>query len=337
MSVDGVIILHTARNAGSDNHSAGLSADFPFCDYLFMKMLHHHGGFFINGVTVPLHKVTQFLSGAFLVKHRIVFHCLHEFIETRNRRIVPQYVQNKPFLNRLLHGIDVERPVLDFAAVCIRNPECFQRLIFRRGGKGEIAGVGQKFPPLHHGVDFVLIVQIGVIGKRGKGKIHLRRVASALTGMRFIYHNGETMIFMFASDLREGKGEFFYRCNDHAFAVRDGLCQFSGALRPKDCTPNLRELFDSIADLPIQNTAVRYHNHGIQQRAIVFLQSDQLIRKPRNGIGFAASGAVLNQIPFSDAVFPYIGKQFFHHVKLMESRKYLLDRFLFCLRVRLLY
>ena len=87
------------------------------------------------------------------------------------------------------------------------------------------------------------------------------------------------------------------------------LLQVIGVLRPHNGIGELHELFDRIADLFIKIDAIGYDDNGVEKRFAVMLEADQLMRKPGNGVGFSAAGAVLNEIAFPDAVGFDVGEQ----------------------------
>ena len=118
--IDRIIVLYTPGNTGGYYHCAGLTADFPLGNDLFMEMLHHHGSLFPDGIAIALHKAAKFFLRTLLIKHRIIFNCFHQFVEAVDRGIVLKHIQNKALLNCLLHRIHVEWPVLDFVPILIR-------------------------------------------------------------------------------------------------------------------------------------------------------------------------------------------------------------------------
>ncbi len=65
---------------------------------------------------------------------------------------------------------------------------------------------------------------------------------------------------------------------------------------------DLGELLDGVADLFIQNAPVGDHDDGIEDRLIVFLQTNQLVRQPGDGVGFSAAGRMLDQIALAAAM-----------------------------------
>ena len=171
--VDGIIVFHTARNARCYNHRPGLSSNFAFSNYLFVEMLHHHSSLFRNSIFAAFNETAKFFLRPLFVKHWVVLDSFHQLIKTVNGCVILKHIQNKTFLDCLLHRVDMEWPVLDVIAVLIRNAESFKRLIFRRSGKGKVAGIAKQLAPLHHSINLILIVEFVIRRKARKGKVHL--------------------------------------------------------------------------------------------------------------------------------------------------------------------
>ena len=162
------------------------------------------------------------------------------------------------------------------SSVFIHNKyaESLQCLILRCGRKGKIAGIIQQLTPFHHSVDFVLVVHLIIRGKPGEGKIHLRRVASALPGMRLINDNSETILFVSGSNLRNNVWEFLNRGNNDALAVCDGFGKIAGVFCPGHSIADLHKLLDGIPDLFIEDTAVSDYNDRVQHRTPILFKSN---------------------------------------------------------------
>ena len=99
---------------------------------------------------------------------------------------------------------------------------------------------------------------------------------------------------------------------------------------------HLHKLLDGVADLLIKDAAVRYNKDRVNQRTAILFNADQLMRQPCDGVRFAASCTVLNQVTLTDTVGTNIGKQLFNHIQLMVARKYLFDRLLLSILVNFL-
>jgi len=133
-----MIVFNTAFNTAGNDHRTRLSTDLSLGNNLLMEVADHHIRFFGDGKRLALHKGTQLFLRLLLVKQRIIFHRLFQPIESVDRRIVFQHIQNKAFLNRLLHGVYVERAMFNLTGIHICITEGFQRLILRRSGKGKV-------------------------------------------------------------------------------------------------------------------------------------------------------------------------------------------------------
>ena len=55
-------------------------------------------------------------------------------------------------------------------------------------------------------------------------------------------------------------------------------------------------------------------------RGVVFLQANELMREPGDGVGFAATGGVLNQVTLAGALLFDVGEQPAHDVELVVPR-----------------
>ena len=134
-----------------------------------MEVVNHHSGLLRYGIAVALHKIAEFLLGALFVKHRIVLDSLHQSVKAVNRRVIPQHIQNESLLDSLLHRVDMEWLMLQFALIIqyripifIHNKyaEGLQRLVLWCSCEGKIAGIIQQLTPFHHSVDFILVVHL---------------------------------------------------------------------------------------------------------------------------------------------------------------------------------
>ena len=160
--VDGIVGLDAAWDARGHHHCAGLSVQLLLSDDLLMEVIHHHGSLLGDDIRIPLDKGTQFFLGALFVEHRIVLDLLGNLVPAVNRRIVFQDVKDEAFLNGLLHGVNMERPVLDFAILFIWRSENLLGLVLWRRGERKIARGLYELPALDNGIDLVFIVHFVV-------------------------------------------------------------------------------------------------------------------------------------------------------------------------------
>jgi hypothetical protein len=63
--------------------------------------------------------------------------------------------------------------------------------------------------------------------------------------------------------------------------------------------PDLHELLDGPLNLTVQDPAVSDDDHRIEHLVTISFRADQLVRQPRDRVGLAAAGGVLNQVAFN--------------------------------------
>ena len=124
-----------------------------------------------------------------------------------------------PSWDGLLHGVGVEGHVLGPPALGYGVAEYLQGLVLRRGGEGEVAGVGHQLLRLHDAVDLVLGGLVVLLGARlSQRHGHRRRHAPALTGVGLVDNDGEPAPPMLVADGVQNEGEFLDRGDDDALA-----------------------------------------------------------------------------------------------------------------------
>ena len=84
--------------------------------------------------------------------------------------------------------------------------------------------------------------------------------------------------------------------HDDFLAARDELSQVGRVFRMPDRRTDLRELLDGVADLLVEDLSVGDDDDRVEDRRRVLLQTNQLMRQPRNRIRFARTRRMLNQI-----------------------------------------
>ena len=164
-----------------------------------------------------------------------------------------EHVEDEAFLDRLLHRVAVEGPVLDLARLAGRLAEDFQRLVLRRGGEGEIARVRQHLAGLHAFLE-------GVVDRRLPGRPSASFIAAdvlaALAGVGLVDDDGEFASAVLAADFVEDEGEFLDGRDDDLLAALDEPAQVAGMLGVADGRADLGELLDGVADLLVEDAAV---------------------------------------------------------------------------------
>ena len=86
---------------------------------------------------------------------------------------------------------------------------------------------------------------------------------------------------------------------------------------------DLRKLLDRVLNLLIQHPPVSDDDYRVEEDRAVFLQPDQLMGQPGDGVRLAAAGRVLNQVSEADSPAGRVGQQLSHHVQLVIARPYL--------------
>ena len=140
---DGVEVTDGSLDAARHHHGPRLPADLVQAGHLLVEVVHHDLRLEADGVLVILHVAAQLLPGPLGVELRVSLHHLDEPIVAVHGRVVLQHVDDEAFLDRLLHGVDVEWEMPGVPALWRRVAEDFQGLVLGGGGEGEVAGVGQ--------------------------------------------------------------------------------------------------------------------------------------------------------------------------------------------------
>ena len=331
---DGVKVLDRPFDAVGDDHGPRLSADPVLDQYVFVEMVHHDLGLEPDGVVASFHEAPQFLLGLLRVELRVVLYRLGEFVVTLHRRVMGEHVQDEPFLDRLLHGVTVEGPVLEgTVGLRLRIAEGLQRLVLGRGGKGEVAGVGQQLAALHQVVDLIFegIFHDLFHGLREYLR-HGRARAASLTGMSLVDDDGETPALLLFVDLVEDEWKLLHGGDDDLLTVLDELLQVSRTIGMPQRRAYLCVLPDRIVDLSVQYSAVRDDDDRVEDELFVHPQPDQLMGKPGDGVALPAAGRMLDQVALSHSGGGRVGQKLANHVELVVPRPRLGPSFLVGLR-----
>ena len=136
------MVLDRPLDTACDYHGPGLAADLILTDNLFEEMVHHDLCFIANRFVMGFDILPDLFSCPFHVELGVALHRLDKPVVAINRGVILQHVQDKPFLNGLLHSVTMERPVLCLIADPVWNPEHFESLVFRRRSESEITRVG---------------------------------------------------------------------------------------------------------------------------------------------------------------------------------------------------
>ena len=92
-----------------------------------------------------------------------------------------------------------------------------------------------------------------------------------------------------------------------------------------DGGPDLGELLDRVANLPVEDAAVGDHDDGVEHPGSVLPQPNQLVGEPGDGVRLPATGRMLDEIPLPCAMPARVGQQPSHHVEQKQKLVTLLE------------
>ena len=109
---------------------------------------------------------------------------LDQLVIAVNRRVGLEHIEDEALLDRLLHRVAVEGPVLDLALGIWRQrlAEHLQRLVLGRGGEREVAGVGQHLARRHALLD-ALVDRVFGVGPSSSSSACAKRLAHGRRGL----------------------------------------------------------------------------------------------------------------------------------------------------------
>ena len=302
-------VLDGAHDAAGNDHRARLPADFLLGDDLVVEVVHHDFCLLTNGVRVSLNIGFELALRFFVVEFGVVFYGLDEVVITMIRRVVSQHVEDETFLDGLLHCVAVERTVLDGPVrLWVGFTEDFEGLVFGRRGERKVARVGKHLPGYHETIDDVFCVFVIFFGTGlGEGDVHFGGGAAALAGVRLVDENGKLAVSVFVADVGQHERELLNGRDDDFLSVLEEFFKFSRSLGVADDAPDLGELFDGVPNLFVQKNAVRDDDDRVVDWGRALFEADELVGKPRDRVGLAATRRMLNQITVARAVDSRVG------------------------------
>ena len=104
------------------------------------------------------------------------------------------------------------------------------------------------------------------------------------------------------ADLVKDKRELLHGTDDDLLAVLNEFPKITGVLGVSHSRGNLHEALDGVLYLVVEDAPVGYHDDRVEQVLTCQAQSCQLMGQPRDGIGLAATGRMLDQVPLSHPV-----------------------------------
>ena len=120
-----------ALDTAGDDHRPGLAADLVQRQHVVVEVVDHDLGLEPDRVVVVLDVAAELLVGLARVELGVAFDRLDELVVAVDRRVVGEHVQDEALLDRLLHRVAVERPVLGLAVRLVGLAEDLQRLVLR--------------------------------------------------------------------------------------------------------------------------------------------------------------------------------------------------------------
>ena len=123
-------VLERSLDARADDHRAGLAADLVEREHLLVEVVDHDLGLDADRVVVALDVVPQLLAGALDVELGVALDGLDEPVVAVDRRVAREHVEDEALLDRLLHRVGVERPVLRRAVEVNGSPKISSVLFF---------------------------------------------------------------------------------------------------------------------------------------------------------------------------------------------------------------
>jgi hypothetical protein len=246
------------------------------------------------------------------------------------RGVIREDVEDEALLDRLTHGVAVERLELPVAAP---PAEQLQRLGLGRGGEGEGGEGGQPPAPLHLGQDRVLQL---LLGRRGGGLLGLGLLQGArgehgleapgalprLRGVRLVHDQREALAWQLA-DLPGDHRELLERGDDDRLAGLERLLELArGGVDVLHHAQRLLELAHGGLELAVQHASVGDHHDRVEDPPVPrVVQRRQLVGEPGDGEALAASRRVLDEVALARPHRPRICDEPAHAVELLVARE----------------
>src|SRR5215831_11232025 len=98
--------------------------------------------------------------------------------------------------------------------------------------------------------------------------------------MRLVDDDRELPSAVLAPDLVEDERELLHRGDYDLLPLGDKLPQVARVVGMSNCGAHLRELLDDVLDLLVQDLAIRDDDDGVEDRRLVLLEADELVREP---------------------------------------------------------
>ena len=322
------------RLAPAAHHHHRLGAAFKQRLHVVSEVLDHAGNLLRDVVRVQAHPLHDALHGG-AVLDRLFVELLAIAGELERQLVagvVLQHVEDEAFLDGLAHRVHMEglrHPV----GFCLAA-EQLQRLGLGRGGERDVGEARRTATRLHLrgeqrlGVHLAAVLQC----RPFLGRQQLLQLGRRLAGLRAV-----RLVGNHREALALGRRQFLYRLQGEREGLDGADDDFLAVLQ---CLGKLLalaavlagngghhagsalEVEDGFLQLRVQHVAVADHQHAVEQLAVLYIvQVGQKVRAPRDGVGLARAGRMLNQVTLAGAVLQHVGHQRTRSVELVVARE----------------
>ena len=298
-------VFHRALPGRRDDHGLGRAAQLLHdrCPEVLHDDLHPLGDI---GV-VQLHEPGDLPLGGVRLAARVLLDLLVDPVERLVLRIVLEHVQDEALLDGLLHGIDVARLPL---ALGIQATEEMDGRRLRRGREREHGHVRLLSVALDLVRDHVLHVRFGYFpgaeGHRDGGHVLARR-----GGMGLVDDDREPLGLQVLHAVHDER-ELLDGGGDDLRVPVQGNREVGGialVVHHADQAGLVLHAHDGLLELTVHDHAVRHDDYVVEDDPVVrVVQAGQPVGQPRDGIGLAGTGAVLDQVVQGRAVLADAGQ-----------------------------
>ena len=137
--------------------------------------------------------------------------------------------------------------------------------------------------------------------------------------MGFVYDDGEVPVF--AVDFVVDDGEFLEGGDDDGYAGVEGFFELGGVFVDFfDDAGDVVELVDGVLKLGVEDFSVGYDDDGVEYFGVgLVVEAHEPVGEPGDGVGFAASGTMLDEVVFAGSVLTDVFEKFGDGVELVVS------------------
>lgn len=250
----------------------------------------------------------------------IFFDFLVQLIEGIVSGVVLKHVQNKSFLDGLLHRVDVKCLSLPFG---VQSTEQLNRCRLGRGGERKHGDVGLFAVAANFVRDHILdITDFLIAGAQRHGDC--RHILTGGGRVCLVNDNGEPLAFQPCNAVHDVRELLNRGCNNFCVAVQGTckVCRVAFIVHHTDKSGFVLHAHNGFLKLPVNDNTVGDDDDIIKNNFVVrIVQRSEAVCQPCDGVCFAGTCAVLNQIILRRAILAHIRQQLADHVKLVISGK----------------